>query len=295
MRHARILLICPVLVCLGLAALPGITSAAGPFTCTGSFTSPGVLAGSYGSGVVVKGVCEVSAGHATVTGNIQVDPGGVLAAAFGRNFRSHGIGSSLTVNGGILALSGSTVILGCNPKQFVCLDDHGAKASLSSHETVTGGIQANSALAVLAYGSRIGGSVVQQGGGGGSRCTRTGVFARFGTSVYSAYMSDRIGGQLRISHVASCFMQISRVHVGGNVTLTANKLGNPDAIEVTYNKISGDLVCHGNSHVWDSEGYHSNRAYPRAYEPNKVSKARLGQCAKPTPTNQGQPAPTGSF
>ena len=296
MRRARIFWISSLLACLGLAAAtPAITSAAGPFTCAGSFTSPGVLSGSYSSGVVVKGVCEVSAGHATVTGNVQVDAGGVLAAAFGQDFRTHSAGSGLTVKGSILALSGSAVILGCNPKQFVCLDDHGAKATLSSHELVTGGIQADSSLAVLVYGSSVGGDVVQRGGGGGYRCGQTGVFARFRTAVYSAYVSDRIGGQLHINHVASCFMQVSHVHVGGGVSLVSNRLANPDAIEVTYNTIRGDLVCYRNSHVWDSEGYHQNKAYPRAYEPNKVGKARLGQCAKATPTSKGQPAPSAPF
>jgi hypothetical protein len=276
-------------LCIAAAAIPAVTSAAGPFTCSGTFPSPGVLSGSYPNGVVVTGVCEVSAGQATVIGNIEVRAGGVLAAAFGRNFRSHTAGSSLHVTGGILALGGSTVILGCTPKAFVCLDGSG-----SSHETIDGGIDAEAALAVLAYNSTIGGDVQQRRGGGGVRCGRSGPFTRFGLNVYSTYQGDKIGGQFVINSLHSCFLAVASDRIKGTVKLISNKLANPDAIEVTSNHIGGNLVCFHNSHVWNSEGYHPTKAYPRLPERNTVSGVRAGQCSKATPTAAGQPG-TGRF
>jgi hypothetical protein len=278
-----------VVLAAAAAALPAATPAAGPFSCSGTFSSPGVLAGSYPNGVIVRGVCEVSAGQAYVGRLIQVQPGGVLAAAFGRNFRTHAAGSSLHSTGGILALRGSTVILGCNPKQFVCLDGSG-----SSHETIEGGIDAEGALAVLVYGSTIGGDVQQRNGGGGSGCGRPGPFARFGIPVFSTYEGDTLSGQLVINSVHSCFLAVSHNRIKNTVKLIGNKLANPDAIEVTSNNIGGNLVCFHNSHVWDSEGYHPNKAYPRAPFPNRVGGSRAGQCVNATPTGAGQPG-TGRF
>ena len=240
--------------------------------------------------MVVRGVCEVSAGYATVNGNIEVDPGGILAAAFGRNFRTHSLGSGLRVNGGILALAGSTVILGCTPKEFVCLDGTG-----SSHEVVTGDIEANSALGMLVYNSSIGGDVSQNGGGGGFRCARTGPFARFGDNVFSTYESDTISGVMKIDHVASCYLAIAKVHVGGSLSLIADHLANPDAIEVTSDRIGVNLICRHNSHVWDSEGYHPTKAYPRLPKPDRVGGAREGQCVLASPVASGQPSGPGPF
>ena len=61
-----------------------------PSTCTGTFKSPGVLAGKYKGDVVVTGVCVVNGGAAVVKGDLILAPGSaaerdVRAQRRGRN------------------------------------------------------------------------------------------------------------------------------------------------------------------------------------------------------------------
>src|SRR5580658_8242364 len=82
------------------ALLSGGTSASqavSPQVCSGTLKSPGVLAGTYPSGVIVRGVCDVNAGLATVDGNITVEPGASLLAAFGLDDLTQQGSSSLVV------------------------------------------------------------------------------------------------------------------------------------------------------------------------------------------------------
>lgn len=56
-----------------------------PSTCTGTFKTPGVLAGKYKGGVVVTGVCAVNGGAAVVQGDLILAPGSALNATFALN------------------------------------------------------------------------------------------------------------------------------------------------------------------------------------------------------------------
>jgi hypothetical protein len=62
-----------------------------------------------------------------------------------------------------------------------------------------------------------------------------------------------------------------RNRVIGNVRLTNNVMGDPDANEYVTNRIRGNLVCRANSpapQVGDSGG-----------QPNIVTGSKVGQCA----------------
>ena len=58
----------------GAASAAPAGGGGGPFTCSGTPRSPGVLAGRFSS-VVVVGTCVVNAGPASVRGNVIVTPG----------------------------------------------------------------------------------------------------------------------------------------------------------------------------------------------------------------------------
>ena len=81
-RRRRVPLITVGVVVLAIAAAAaGVAPAAGPHVCSGKLHTPGVLKGTYRSGVVVKGVCAVKNGKARVIGTLTVSNGGVLGAA----------------------------------------------------------------------------------------------------------------------------------------------------------------------------------------------------------------------
>src|SRR6185437_15309090 len=70
-----------------LAASATGAAAARPASCTGSFESPGVLAGTYSSNVTVTGVCAVNAGPSLIKGKLTLDPWAVLVPAVGLGVR----------------------------------------------------------------------------------------------------------------------------------------------------------------------------------------------------------------
>src|SRR5438045_9098818 len=65
-----------------LAASASAAAADRPSHCSGSFASPGVLAGTYDSNVTVEGACVVNAGPALIEGNLTVGPGAGLLGGF---------------------------------------------------------------------------------------------------------------------------------------------------------------------------------------------------------------------
>ena len=78
---------------------------------------------------------------------------------------------------------------------------------------------------------------------------------------------------MTISGYTGFWLGFIRNNVNGQVTLTNNTLGDPDANEYVTNRINGSLVCHGNSpapQVGDSEG-----------QPNVVNGAKVDQCNVP--------------
>jgi len=278
----------------GLLAAGSVTAAGaavtGTVTCKGSLSSPGVLVGTVNSNVVVKGLCAVPAGPAVVTGDVTVSPGSVLVSAFGMH------NSSLTVNGNIYVRQGATAVLGCNPTNFPCLDDPSqSHPTLSNHVSVGLDIRSNLALGVIMHNFSIAGDLIQTAGGGGVNCRSQGIFKAFMNSpVFSAYEVGTVGGDVRISSVHSCWMGVVQLKVGNTVVFHFNKLADPDAIEILANQITGNLICRGNSMVWNSSEA-GNGLFPRDPHPNTVGRNRKGQCVLASPTKPGGPLGPGPF
>jgi hypothetical protein len=248
-----------------------------------------VLKGRYRNGVTVTGFCAVNQGPARVIGTLDLEPGSALAAAYGKHH------SRLTVVGNVMVERSATLVLGCNTTEFPCFDDPASsnpnvKPTLSSSERVTGDLRANGALSLLFHGDAFGGSIVDSGGGGGLSCKppSSGPFAAFHSPVYSAFEDSTIGQNLAVSHLTSCWMGVAR-DSAENISLTDNKFGDPDAIEVLSNQVSNELSCRGNSHVWDTaETGHG--LFPRKLARNHVGGEREGQCRRASRVKKGQRA-----
>jgi hypothetical protein len=280
-----------------LTAGAGPAAAAGePQTCSGTSDSPGVLAGTYSSNVVVSGFCAVNAGPAVVNGNLTVRPNSALVAAFGLNDQTGTGSSSLTVNGNLKVESGSALILGCTPVSFGCFDDPNQNnPTLSSPGSVSGNLDASQPLAVIVHNSVIGGNVSEAGGGGGLSCDPSGVFSDFGIPPYSDYEDSSIGGSLGVTGLTSCWLGMARDQVSGNMNVVNNQLLDPDAIEILSNQIGGNLLCQQNSNVWDSFDLSDTGLYPRQPAPNTVNGNRVGQCVLASPATEGGPPGPGPF
>jgi hypothetical protein len=246
-----------------------------------------VLTGTVNSSVVVKGICVVNAGPAVVSGDVTVTPGSVLVSAFGMH------NSSLTVKGNVYVRTGATAVLGCNPANFPCIDDpNPSSPTLSSKVTVGLDLRSNGALGVVVHDFSVAGDLIQTGGGGGRNCTPQGIFQAFGSPVYSAYEVGTVGGSLRISSMQSCWLGVVQVKVGNTAVFYFNKFADADAIEILANNITGNLICRGNSRVWDSAEASMSHLFPRIPQPNTVSRNRMGQCVLSSPTTPGgQPGP----
>ncbi len=188
--------------------------------------------------------------------------------------------SSLSVRGNLEVQSGASLLLGCEPGHFTCLDDPAPEdPTLSSQGQVSGNLIEQEPLGVVVHNSIIDGNVQETGGGGGASCEPTGVFAAFGSPVYSDYEDTTVHGNLSVTGLSSCWLGVARVRVSGNLSMIKDQLADPDAIEILANHISGNLSCQQNSQVWDSADETEN-LYPRAPEPNTVSGRRSGQCAR---------------
>ncbi len=254
--------------------------------CTGTAEAPGILSGEYAGPVFVEGVCKVNSGRAVVRGRLVITEGSTLLAAYGQD------GSRLTVRGRVRVLKGATLVLGCEPEHFACLDDPDPEEpTLSSSGRIFGNLVATEALGVVVHNSHIFGRVRQIGGGGGESCEPTGPFLELGLPVYSDYEDTRIGGNIRVSGLTSCWLGLARLRVAGNMRIKENQLADPDAIEILSNVIHGNLVCQGNSQVWNSADL-TEELYPRSPEPNTVFGRRRGQCVLASPeTEGGEPGP----
>ena len=220
----------------------------------------------------ISGFCRVSGGPTVINGNLTLLPGSGLLAAF-----TH---SPLHVNGNVVVQSGATLILGCDPQEFPCMDD----PSLIGSSTVNGGLVADHPLGIIEHRSTINGNVMQTGGGGGVNCDPSGIFSAFGSPVFSAYELGTINGNLTISGVQSCWLGVEDMRINGNVTIANNQLADPDAIEITAGHFNGNLSCHANSAVWDNNEGPSGDLFPRIPNPNTVTGTRSGQCVLASPT-----------
>jgi hypothetical protein len=263
-----------------LAAVPATTAAAAPawstVICHGTLSRPGLLLGTYWN-VIVKGACIANRGPVLVRRNIWVGKGSTLLAAYGQH------NSHVVVDRDIFVKANGTLLLGCEAKHFVCLDDpHPKHPSLHSHSTVYGSILGDHALGIVVHNSWIGHDVSQVGGGGGKTCKPHGAFAFVHSPVYSDYEDTFVRGNLHIRHVRSCWLGVIRDFVASSATVSSNSMADPDAMEVVSNVVLLNLTCWRNSpkvQFGDSHG-----------KPNKVGRHALFECGfhvlKPNPAGQ---------
>jgi hypothetical protein len=250
------------------------------YTCSGTAKAPGTLTGTHSS-VVVSGACEVNAGPARVIHSLVIEPGGALVAVFGLNDHTGKGHSSLAVGGNLIVERGATLVMGCDnlydvafghrSPNFACVDDPNQnKPTLSSHDTVGGNLIAHDPLGVVVHNSSIHGNVVETGGGGGLNCTPAGVFSLFKSPVYSDYEHMSIGGSVSVIGLRSCWFGAIYLSVRGSLTVSGNKMADPDGMEVVTNTVRRNFTCWRNKpaiQFGDSDG-----------KPNKVGRHASGQC-----------------
>jgi hypothetical protein len=238
----------------------------------------------------------VNAGPTTVGGNLTLSPGAVLNAAFALNHQTGSGASSLSVAGNLRVQSGAALILGCTPASFGCIDDPNPEhPTLSSHASVGGNLDSQQPLGVVVHNATIGGNVSQNGGGGGFTCEPSGFFAAIHSPVYSTYEDGQVGGNLSVMGLTSCWLGIAREQVGGNLRVNGDQLADPDAIEILSNTVEGNLICHGNSQVWNSAEVSFPALFPRTPFPNTVNGKRIGQCVLASPAEEGGASGPGPF
>ncbi len=228
------------------------SSGGGSYTCAGG-PIPG---GSYGS-VVVTGPCLVAAGSVSIAGNLTVETGGALYAAFD--------GNDVAVARNVTVETNGVLVLGCDAEAFPCLDNPAGFASA----TVGGNLSAYGALAEIVHNVAVAGNLTLSGGGGGVNCDPQP--ALFGFPAYATFEHLTIGRNATISGWQSCWLGFFRNHVAGNMTFSNNVTADPDGNEIQTNHIGHNLVCYGNSpkpQQGDSQGL-----------PNVVGGKALGQCS----------------
>jgi hypothetical protein len=255
----------------GVAGVSGASAAAAAATptCNGTFTSPGVLQGTYAGGVLVKGVCDADGTAVTIEGNLTITPGSALNATFAYDDQQGaptGTLTSLTVNGNLTVQSGASLILGCEPNYAPCSDS----STLTPKDVVTGGLFAQGALGVVVHATFIGGDFDLIGGGGGTSCSPVGFFADLQSPPFDDLEDAEVGGNLNVSGIDGCWIGALRNDVLGSFSYSDNTMGDPDAAEINQNTVHGSLACSGNSpqvHYGDSGA-----------SPNVVYAAASGEC-----------------
>jgi hypothetical protein len=231
---------------------------------------PGTLAGTFWD-VNVRGVCFVRRGPAIVRNDLNITRNSALVAIFGRRNSRLWVGNNLTVS------RGGSLLMGCEWKRvhgspvFPCADDpHPGHPTLSSHEVVIGSLIASGALGLVVHNSWIGHSVIQVGGGGGVNCRPSGIFRKLGSPVYSDYEDNWVGGDVWVKDLRSCWFGAIRNWVGHSMTISRNRMADPDAMEVTTNVVVHDLTCYRNRHkVQFGDGHGS---------PNRVGMHAFFEC-----------------
>lgn len=208
--------------------------------------------GTYAS-LVVNGNCAVDQGAVTVTGNLTVNPGETLVAAFSSP-------STLTVNGDVIGNAGSVVLIGCKASSFGCLNDPNQEhPTLNGPARVGGDLTANGTLATIVHNVTIGGDARQIGGGGGVTCTPPGgILGAEQTPAYTDFEDTTIGGNLWVTGLRTCWLGTIRDQIAGSATFSNNHMADPDAGEIVSDVIAGNMICTTNQpapHFGDSGGH----------------------------------------
>jgi uncharacterized Zn-binding protein involved in type VI secretion len=276
------------LVLSALAAGQGVAAAAprsaGTYICTGTLDSPGTLAGSYGD-VIVTGACVIDAGPVHVHGDLTVAPGADLTAIFGQDDLTDSGNSNLVVNGNLIVRNGASVMLGCyslfvnvwgstatvSVPDFPCFDDPSqSDPTLNTHDVIDGDVLAYDPLGLVMHQDVVHGNLIQYGGGAGLGCANVGIFNKyFGLPDYSDFANNRVGGDLRITGLDTCWDGFFRNHVRGNAVISRNT-STADGTEVGGNVVFGNMACDGNNPAVQLGDSNST--------PNKVGGWASGQC-----------------
>jgi hypothetical protein len=230
-----------------VAAVPGIATAAPAgggvnYTCTGTSTSPGTLAGNF-INVVIAGTCLVDAGNVHIAGNLTVAANASLVADFGMNDQTDSGTSNVWVGGNMVVDNNASVLFGCYPLQvtlwgvnaagqpslfttpdFPCDDDPNAfpasgisAPTLAATEHVGGNLISYDPAGTVVHNTTVGGNVVQYGGGGpdGLNYVPVGIFAQYIPGGPPAGP-----GQLDTPIPLPAYTDYANVNVGGNLTVT---------------------------------------------------------------------------
>ncbi len=172
----------------------------------------------------------------------------------------------------IFVKPGGTLILGCEAAHSPCLDDpHPKRPSLNSHSTVFGSIVGNHALGIVVHNSSIEHSIDQSRGGGGTTCKPRGVFKHLHSPAFSDYEDSFIRGTLVVRHLHTCWLGVIRNFVASSVTVSSNRMADPDATEIVTNIVLRNLICFNNkpkAQFGDSHG-----------RPNRVGRHALFECS----------------
>jgi len=239
------------LVVASMFASVGTASAASPGWQFGHVTCHGgkIKGGTYQS-LTIAGNCTLTAkGTVHVKGNVVV--------------RGHGILNTLTtgtfnVDGNVSVLAKGIAGLGCN-------DEVGCPTESNDH--IGGNLTGNDAWAVIVEQEHVGGRISIVGGGKTKNCSSTGLL---GGPFFATVHDSTVGGNVFVSGLRTCWFGLIRTTVGGNVRVTKNRFGDPDANEIITNTIAGNLSCFNNSpaaQIGDSGG-----------SPNTVGGKKRGEC-----------------
>jgi hypothetical protein len=236
-------------LCLGAttAFAASSTTNFGKFVCTGGVIAPGTY-----TALTVTGACAIPSGTVIVNGDVHIKANAALDAAIPT--------ATVVIAGNVWVGSNAIFLLGCSP-HFGC--------TTTTTDRINGNVYGNGALAVIFHSNVVRGSITLNGGGGGYNCIPDPNLG--GNPNFSDFEDNSINGYVKITNLHSCWLGVIRNNVHGTVTLENNKLADPDAIEVTTNKIFGNLVCFGN--------YHTPKFGDSGGTPNTVLGKKLGQCA----------------
>jgi hypothetical protein len=215
-------------------------------TCSG-----GSIAGGTYESLTVTGSCVIDSGDVRVRHDVTVTSTGTLDGMHA--------GSTLTVRHDLVVRQGGSALLGCN-------SDDGCGGTVS--DRIMGKVRSTGAMFLVLHNDTIRGNVSVSGGSAAYDCS---AFA------FTDFAFDRIGGNVRITGLRTCWDGLAHNSIDGNVNFDNNVtlIVEPppvgaDGNELGDNNIEGNLSCFGNSPT-----PHLSDAVPA---PNRVDGKTRGQC-----------------
>jgi hypothetical protein len=252
MKLKGLVVLCAVLA-LGVGGSAAI--AAAPTTCSGGTIAPNVY-----NGLIVTGNCTIK-GAVTINGNVTVADGAYLDAAY--------LGTRVTITGNVNVGKAAKFGLGCTYGHHDC----GFVPSWLGNVTVNGNVTASQALTMYLDFATIHGNVISNGGGDITLVDHP----PLQDGVVLPIKDNVIDGNVIVQGWKGAWFGIIRNEVHGNV-IASNTVGTrigdqnaPDSTEIVTNRISGNLICQGNSpaaQIGDSGG-----------TTNTVGGRKVGECA----------------